>query len=794
MPGELQRCIPELQTASYADGIVKHFVTMANGPDLPDPDGKLFRNPLLLLLSFVALIYALLAGLRTVTDPDLGWQMATGRWILLHHQIPSTDVFSYTAHGQPWIYPAGSGLLLYGTYLAGGYTLLSWLGAIACTLTVGLLLRRYTPMTAALAILAVPLIAFRTAPRAEMFTVVLFAAFLSILWNYLQRGEGKLWLLPLLMILWVNLHPGFIVGLLLTVVYGMSEAVRLLEGHTRQEVQHRFKRAVPWLLATWLATLLNPWGWNLFTALRNQQQATALHSEWINEWANLTVNWNTVRQGLAVRDPESAAFALLVAAAIAIVIAALRKQWTTAIVLCGSIGVALQHMRFWALFACVVVVVAAPVLVEGWSVVKAGITQEGLRKTIVAASVAALVLLAGVRSADLVSNRYYFGISGIASFGTGLSWWYPERAAAFLERENVPGQIFNTYNEGGYVVWRLGPKYPDYVDGRALPFGPQMFERMNQLVQTLPDSPAWMSEAETYDINAILVPLGRYEGLKFFANVLAQFCESATWRPFYLDEVSVVFVRVRPETQELIERHPVDCFTAPLPAPPPDNEPSHAFNHWANAAAVLLVLGRNQESIAASNSAIALFPGSASTYFVRAKAFKALGNISEADKDLRKAAELEDSPDTWSELAELYRGEGRLNEAIKAGEHLATLTPNPYATYKWLGYTYLGARRPNDALNAFDHAASSLHVDSSPPVQLELADLAHGRSSAWSALGDLPRAVSYQEEAVRDAPQVTSLWLQLANLYERQGRRAEAQQARARAAQTQLLHYDSPNQ
>ena len=116
---------------------------MANGPDLPDPERKSFRNPILLLLGCVALVYALLAGLRTVTDPDLGWQMATGRWILLHHQILSADIFSYTAHSQPWIYPVGSELMLYGAYFVGGYTLISWLGAIACTLTVGLL---YTAM------------------------------------------------------------------------------------------------------------------------------------------------------------------------------------------------------------------------------------------------------------------------------------------------------------------------------------------------------------------------------------------------------------------------------------------------------------------------------------------------------------------------------------------------------------------------------------------------------------------------------------------------------------------------
>src|SRR5271165_1786270 len=97
---------------------------------------------LFLVLGAVALIYAFLAGFRAVADPDLGWQLATGRWIIQHHQIPSVDVFSYTASGQPWIYPVGSALLVYGIYLLGGYALLSWFGAAACVATVALLLRR----------------------------------------------------------------------------------------------------------------------------------------------------------------------------------------------------------------------------------------------------------------------------------------------------------------------------------------------------------------------------------------------------------------------------------------------------------------------------------------------------------------------------------------------------------------------------------------------------------------------------------------------------------------------------
>ena len=167
---------------------------------------------LFLVLATIALVYALLAGLRTVSEPDLGWQLATGRWVAQHHRIFSTDVFSYTAHGEPWIYPVGSGLVFYAAYLLGGYALISWIGAAACVGAVALLLRRGSAVSAGIAIIAVPIIAARTAPRAEMFTVLLFAAYLSILWQNYQTGRARLWLLPLLMMAWVNLHLGFVAG------------------------------------------------------------------------------------------------------------------------------------------------------------------------------------------------------------------------------------------------------------------------------------------------------------------------------------------------------------------------------------------------------------------------------------------------------------------------------------------------------------------------------------------------------------------------------------------------------
>src|SRR5450631_2586903 len=154
------------------------------------------------LLSAIAIAYALLAGLHTLQDFDLGWQLATGRWFVQHRHVFSTDVFSYTAAGQPWIYPVLSGIVFYLAYLAGGYALVSWMGAVACAGTVALLLGRRSLTGSALAVVAVPLIANRTQPRAEMFTTILFAAFLSLLWRHYRRGRSPLWLLPILMVAW----------------------------------------------------------------------------------------------------------------------------------------------------------------------------------------------------------------------------------------------------------------------------------------------------------------------------------------------------------------------------------------------------------------------------------------------------------------------------------------------------------------------------------------------------------------------------------------------------------------
>ena len=741
-----------------------------------------------------ALLYAFVAGLHTVTDWDLGWQLATGRWVAQHHQIPSSDVFSYTSPGEPWIYPIGSGLIFYWLYLLGSYSALSCLGAITCVGTVALLLRKGSSASALLSIFAIPVIADRTTPRADMFTVLLFAAFLSILWEQFsasppseaQSGRARLWLLPLLMIAWVNLHLGFVAGLGLVFTYAAIEALEMLWPVRRRASLDRLRRAWPWLIATFAAVLVNPWGWRIVQALLRQQNAMDLHSQSINEWASVRLNWNAVSASFTERDPKNAAIFILLAIAFSAVLLSLwRRQFGAAIMLSAAAVLAFRHMRFTALFGLVVVVVGGAVLMPVIETLSGRIRDQRLRAIASAGAVSVALILICTRSADLISSHAYLSSSTeLATFGTGLSWWFPDRAAAFVERENLPAQLFNTYNEGGFVAWRLGLRYPDYIDGRAIPFGTALFRRSAALLNFPPQSPQWQQEAERYGIRSMIIPLGRYDALQYFP-VLQQFCTAGDWRPVYLDEVSAVFVRRTPETEGLIQRLQINCATSPIPAVRPGANDSAAFNQWSNAAAVLFALGRNSESYAATTQALNIFSGNAMLHIIRGNLLAQSSNAGVAEQEYLLANSLEPTGYSWATLAVFYGRQGRSAEQIQAWQHVADLAPlqASSAALLQLGNAYLSAHQPQQALQSLDEAVDRLPTQAASDDEIRplRASLAHTRAVALSTMGDFNRAVASEEEAVQLAPDRAEQWTALAALYDRLGRHEDAQHARERS-------------
>jgi len=764
-----------------------------------DALAPLRRDPLRAALIALALVYALLAGLKTVADPDLGWQLATGRYIVQNHTIPSTDVLSSTARGKEWIYPPVSGVILYEVWRHGGWAALSWLNALACAAVVAMLALAGGRLAALLALVAVPAMSFGTEPRSELFTTLIFAASFGILWRHYRGKRALLWLLPVLMALWVNLHTGFAAGFALLAGYVALEVAELPFGARRSPAIARLRRAAPWCVLTALATLVNPWGAHLYESMQRQNQAIAVYGTYISWWSPVKVSYAVLAQMLDLRNGSSGDWWLLLIAACAGIVYVARQRPGPALLLAGGAYFSLLHVRLQVLFAILVVIIVGAWAGSGDQGAAPGTGLEAAlarwrralrelfaRRNSQIALLAAAALLVGLRCFDLVSDRQYLATGQVSLFGAGPSWWFPERAAEFLLREQIPGNVFNGYDIGGYLAFRLGPRYLDYADGRYIPFGTGHLLHTLRLTASPPDSAEWDREAAARDINLAIFSLSRYGQLE--AAPLAAFCSSRNWKAVYLDEVSAIFLRVRPENQRWLARLGLDCRSAPIPAPAlaPDSWRHRAelYEFYANAGSVFYVLSRDAEAAAALDRAQSLFSADPNLHLIHGEFLAATNHAADAESEMRTSLDLQPTDAAWYALGRLYGEEHRYPEAAECLRHSAALSVRDYERYRVLGQIDLLLKSPQEALAAFDRAQRHSPFEGAAAVLgVEFhARLAEDRAQAWRMLGDLTRATQYAEQSVQLTPDRAPRWLLLADLYTAQGRTAEAADARRHAA------------
>src|SRR4030095_12240523 len=181
--------------------------------------------PILLVAGF-----GFLLKLRLV---DFWWHLKAGEIIVNTRSIPNTDLFSFTAAGQPFILQNWFvAVIYYATYRVGGLALLVFLNAmllVAALLPVYDLCRKATDklrLSVITALLPAVLLLYFGSVRSQVFSFALFSVFYWVLSNYRQKVSDRLWLLPLLMIVWVNVHGAFVLGLGLLSIFLGCELLR----------------------------------------------------------------------------------------------------------------------------------------------------------------------------------------------------------------------------------------------------------------------------------------------------------------------------------------------------------------------------------------------------------------------------------------------------------------------------------------------------------------------------------------------------------------------------------------
>ena len=433
------------------------------------PLTKLNRLVLWGVLALVAVL-GLALGYREISSPDIGFHLSTARWIVDNGSVPFSDPLTYTVPGHPyidlqWLFQ----LLCYGSHRLGGTTLI----VVATTLltlafSALLLLRAWRrdgriPLSA---ILLVMLFFLGTVweIRPHLLSWIYGSLILLILEEYGRGSKRWLPLLPVIMILWVNSHSLFVLGLVAIGAYGI--------GWLRQP-RPRDRSFLVWSGAAVLACLVNPYhvlGLLLpLVQLREISGGSLFKSTTIgiSEFLSPFTFAPYISDGqLALLQPRLA-WQLFAALAIVGLIGGWRKARLPEILLfVAFLYVFSSANKNFGYFAMACVPLVASGLDRFARCAGAALARYVARDDAAPSSPGgrgALVWLVGcgLVTAALVGATWTGRLYDLAwtdwrrgtDFNAAI---LPVEAGAFLNRHHIEGRLLNTWNDGGYISWATG--------------------------------------------------------------------------------------------------------------------------------------------------------------------------------------------------------------------------------------------------------------------------------------------------------------------------------------------------
>jgi hypothetical protein len=434
---------------------------------------------------FLALLFLGLFAMaaRNVTDPDFWWHLKTGQFVVEHKSIPHTDPFSYTRAGEPWVaHEWLTEILLYELKRTIGWGGLIVIFAAIISAAFFLLYLRCGPHPY-IAGMATLCAAWATAPvwgvRPQVLSLLLTSLWLLILERSDSAPKLLWWTLPLT-VLWVNLHAGFAVGLVLSALFLVGEGIEGVLGWSQQNAP-RPGIAVFIFVLDLLLVPLNPNGLRMFVYPIETLRSAAMQN-YIAEWASPNFH-----------RAEYWPFLLIVLGVFSVL------SWTRhrvrlrdLLLVLVSLYAGLCSIRMMPLF----VLIAVPLISKQFG--EWPVSRQRPQPSLVARS---------VLNGAIVMAMAAFSVLHI----THVIWrqpqaevqHFPAGAVAFLQTHPPHGPIFNHYDWGGYLIWKLYPSIRVFIDGRADLYGEAL---LHQFADTYQFKGAWRQSLRRWNIDTVLVP------------------------------------------------------------------------------------------------------------------------------------------------------------------------------------------------------------------------------------------------------------------------------------------------
>jgi hypothetical protein len=478
-------------------------------------------------------------GKMLLSDGDTGWHIRTGDYILEHHAVPRTDLFTFTKPDEPWFaWEWLTDVLFSSLHSAWGLKAISLVAGLALCGAATLVFCRmlwsggnlFLSLGVALLANGATLVHFLARPH--VFTFLLLAGCLWLLARDRRRPDAAIWLLAPITAVWVNLHGGFLSLLICLGLTAAGYGLQWLAGDRERSLFFAQRYVVLGVVCS-LATLLNPYGYKLHLHI-----AGFLQSSFV---------LNTVEefQSPQFRGENMLQFEALLFAGIALAGTLLaKKRFVEAVLILFWAQASLTSVRHAPIF----VIVAAPILVEELSGVWNRWSRHKSRNSIggILRDLGNEFSRAGLR-ATVWAPLLVFALAVSMAKGSPDTWprefpkvKFPistiEQYSALLAPTTKPmPRIFTSDQWADYLSYRFYPRMRIFVDGRSDFFGPVIGK---EYVSVASGRSEWESILNRYRIDVALVPV---------EWPLAELLKRNTeWRLLKDDKSAILFERRTP--------------------------------------------------------------------------------------------------------------------------------------------------------------------------------------------------------------------------------------------------------
>ena len=464
------------------------------------------------------LVYSIPAfqAMLPVEDPDLWWHLRTGQWIIEHGRVPMVDSFSAYGMGKPWVAYSW----LFEVIISGIHTRFGLVGIVLFTAIMSLLIaivlhllvrRVKLPFTAEMILMALALGSMKpvVSPRSWLFTILFFAVELLVLLNVRRSGRiNLLWVLAPLFAVWANLHIQFIYGLA-AMAFFLVEVIlsRICNPNlgTGASATLSLARLCGVATACVLAIFLTPYHYRLLQPVFE-----------ISAQAGVFSNVAELHP-LFFRSPAD--WFILALTIAAVYVLGWERKWLPFPTLLLALGAVLG---FRARRDAWVVVLAATVIISQYQ--KLMTSDDFFRLTklrilgIAAAVTLAIYFIGQYRQ---ISNPH---------LGSHVESHFPAAAVSFIIDHRYPGPLYNHFDWGGYLIWKL-PGLPVSMDGRGNVHGDQRIERS---LATWSGRAGWESDPELMNARLVVAEVWR--------PLTSLLRNDPCFRLVYEDSIAAVFI------------------------------------------------------------------------------------------------------------------------------------------------------------------------------------------------------------------------------------------------------------